>query len=153
MRNILRCIATAATVIHLSFGCCLHPAHFDGRDACCGGTVAGCDDQACGHEPNAGHLESTHACEGRHERHTEVNPLASVSAPALSHGCNRCSCVVTEPDGGRQLIWPPVVCGRVEIVSGDALAGDAAALARRRPPESSSHGSERLRALFERFLI
>ncbi|MEI8228843.1 MAG: hypothetical protein WCH77_11365 [Planctomycetota bacterium] len=155
MPSLLKLVVTAATVMHLSFGCCLHPAHSAHRgseDACCGRTAAVCNDDACCVEAHAADAAS-HACDGTREGHEHGDDLAAAAVIARTHACDGCSCVVTEPDSGPRILSPLTVCGYVESVDSDTRVGGNAASGRRRGTESSSYGAGRLRALFERFLV
>lgn len=94
MRALVSVVATVATVIHLTFGCCLHAAHF--------GPAASCHD--CG-----GHAGDADACCGEHEHESATVEAAddaslrgelAVSAASVNddHDCGGCTCAAATED-------------------------------------------------------
>jgi len=79
-------VATIATVIHLTFGCCLHASHVGQPDAC--------------HEC-ADHGPDTHVSRDGHDH--DANPPSDdgmhSDRAATGHDCDGCTCAaVTEDD-------------------------------------------------------
>jgi len=142
VRQAVSVITMLAAVMHLTLGCCLHPAHAAGAVACCGDRPATpaccCDDHdAGGTAPD------------RHEAGAEA-----VAAPgdgpictADTHACPGCDCVATT----EAATLPPLVACVAWI--GDAferpMSGAARAAIR---AERRAVPSEPRPALFERHL-
>ena len=91
MRQAVSVITMLAAVMHLTLGCCLHPAHAAGAAACCGGDrpaapACCCDDHdACGMAAD------------RHEAGAEAAaaPTDGAICTAGTHACPGCDCVAT----------------------------------------------------------
>ena len=112
MRPLIGIIATVATVIHFTFGCCLHPCH----QACprvCGAQpvqASCCDHSSHGHEEGAeGTATAAPVCES-----------APASASGLwfasedsEHGadCSGCHCTATATSEIETFQWSPLTSG------------------------------------------
>jgi len=175
VRQAVSVITMLAAVIHLTFGCCLHPEHFgaagcvvsgcvvSGRGAsgcvvssrgasgcdisCSGGVEAAAPDRCCdGHDHGAEPFRP-----GQDAGHSGQDAVAGCTAghAADAHGCAGCHCVAT-PE-------PPAFPSLVTCVTwvGDAFGRRADGTihvprlhaAERHPEPSTGHP-----ALFERFL-
>jgi hypothetical protein len=159
VRSLVGIITTIATVIHFTFGCCLHPCHFGG----CSETVphavesAACD--ACCHDHDdaasaydtlpCGHIEDVRA-----EVHAEGGRASmSVADHCLGcDGCQGCHCVATSTETGATVSWSPLASGIVAALDSDAIVLFAGA-GGRRPPDPHLHPRPGRHPLFERFLI
>jgi len=170
VRQAVSVITMLAAVIHLTFGCCLHPEHFgaagcidsgcgvsdcgvsgcgaSGCDiSCSGGVEAAAPDRCCdGHDHGAEPFRP-----GQDAGHSGQDAVAGCTAghAADAHGCAGCHCVAT-PE-------PPAFPSLVTCVTwvGDAFGRRADGTihvprlhaAERHPEPSTGHP-----ALFERFL-
>jgi len=149
VRSVVGIITILATVIHFTFGCCLHPCHFGG----CGDCVlqatepATCED--CCHDHD--HEEAAQA-RGRTESGRVDIGLAATSRSDGCHGCSGCDCAATTADTPPDSTWSPLACGIMATGDGAAITSFAVA-AGRRPPDPSAHPCPSRHALFERLLI
>jgi len=155
VRSLVGIITTIATVIHFTFGCCLHPSHFGGWSevAARGFECAACD--ACCHDGD----DAASGCEtspcGRIEDVLAVDGHAALTVPDRCLGCDGCQgchCVATSTKTGATVSWSPLASGIVAALDSDAILVFAVACGRR-PPDPRMHPCPERDALFERLLI
>ena len=163
MRSLVGIIATIATVIHFTFGCCLHPCHASGRGDCVtlGIEAAACEDCCHAHDHSRDHArDDAHdddhadaACEaaGGSCEHDGVSLVAAPAGDAC-HGCEGCHCAATSTETGTTFPWPQEAA--VIVPDGDGSAFAPFADARERQlPDPDVHPCPGRNPLFERFLI
>jgi hypothetical protein len=150
VRSLVGIITTIATVIHFTFGCCLHPCHFGGCTSSAAHAVepAACD--ACCHD----HDDAARECETSPCRRIEDgNGSISDADHGLGcGGCQGCHCVATSTETGASISWSPLASGIVAALDSDAVVLVAVACGRQ-PPDPRMHPCPGRDALFERFLI
>ena len=158
MRGMVGVIAMVATVMHFTFGCCLHPCHRGGHtadpcsgsqtgavDVCCheDGHATGCDEQSC-HERSMDHGEAGSGIaalgSGRNECHGDC------------HACGGCQCAATSAPSPPTCNWSPAVAFVVTTPDGDSPALRAS-LSEDMPPDPCVDAGRRRHLLLERFLI
>ena len=160
MRSLVGIITTIATVIHFTFGCCLHPCHFGGCsetvphavesaacDACCHDHDDGaraCDNSPCGQTEDV-HAVNSHAADG-------YGTITIADHCLGCDGCQGCHCVATSTETGATVSWSPLASGIMAAVDSDAIVLFAAACGRH-PPDPHVLPCACRHALFERFLI
>ena len=162
MRSLVGIITTIATVIHFTFGCCLHPCPFGGCseavphavepaawDACCHDHDH--DDVASeGENSVCGRIEDVRAAVGRVE---DGHAMIMVADHCL--GCDRCQgchCVATSTETGVTVSWSPLASGIVATLDSKAIVLFADACERRAIVQPVDPCRCR-HALFERFLV
>ncbi len=151
MQSLVGIITTIATVIHLTFGCCLHPCHFGGhgeRETPTGGSVTA---EACCHD----HLPDDVASESctdefRHGVKVDGVMLSASEACGDCDACHGCQCAALSTEALPILSWAPLVSGILATVDGAAITNS---LARGGQPPPDRHPRTRRPALFERLLI
>lgn len=153
MRPAIAIVTTLATVIHFTFGCCLHAAHFGGDRSCCPAKAAAAEvhDDDC-------HCEEDHAGAPQTARRADMSRGRDGGAdsaaiePGVECGCAGCTCAATATetavDDGQiaAAAWiddvlsprPPLRC---RTTGGSPAGAGCAAAAIQRPP------------LFERLLV
>ena len=153
MRPLIGIIATVATVIHFTFGCCLHPCH----QAC---------PRVCAAQP-AQPSSSDHCCHGHEEGAAGTTTAApsDESAPDLAtsrwaasedseHGadCGGCHCTATSTSEIETVQRFPLISGILATVNSDLIRLGAG-----RSEARSSASGQRLgqcaQRLCERLLI
>ena len=153
VRPLIGIIATVATVIHFTFGCCLHPCH-----------------QACPRVCSAQPVQtpsSDHCCHGHEEGVEGTAAAASFDefAPALAtsrwaaseesdHGgdCSGCHCTATSTSEIETFQWSPMTSGILATVDSD-LIRLCARHSEARPSAPYSCQGQRALRLCERLLI
>lgn len=153
VRPLIGIIATVATVIHFTFGCCLHPCH-----------------QACPRVCSAQPVQtpsSDHCCHGHEERAEETAAAVALDefAPAWAtsrwaasedsdHGadCSGCHCTATSTSETETFQWSPMSSGILATVNSNLIRlcecrSEARAFA------SGTRLGQRARQLCERLLI
>jgi len=141
-------ITTLATVIHFTFGCCLHASHFDGAGDCCPGDRAIADLDSCcedhGHEQD---LPGVSADRGEPARTPAHGTTAGAASECECAGCT-CAATVTNTDvfspGSPPLAWDGlsfVVGPMTRFARGDCTGHRCPVPSELRPP------------LFERLLV
>jgi len=155
VRSLVGIITTIATVIHFTFGCCLHPCHFGGCSETAAHAVesAACD--ACCHDHDDVTSECANSPCGPNEAVHAVAGRAMITVPDRCLGCNGCQgchCVATSTETGTVVSWTPLASGIAAALDSHAIVLFAVACGRQ-PPDSRMHPSAGRDALFERFLI
>lgn len=147
MRSFVGIITTIATVIHFTFGCCLHPCHVGGRGDCVAHAIETIECDVCCHdheeaapEPNDGQCVFA------------VFSLSTTLAPVNCHGCEGCRCAATSTETVTTLPWSPLACGIAAARDSDAITMFAVTCGKH-PPDPHIHPCPSHCALFERFLI
>ena len=151
MRSLVGIITTIATVIHFTFGCCLHPCHFGGHGEGATATVSSVGAEACCHD----HLHDNVASQSDTDtsgRGAEVDRATLVASEPCTdcdacHGC-QCACLSTEATPIPP--WSPLASGILAAVNGATVPSS---LARGRQPPPVRHRRSSRPALFERLLI
>lgn len=141
MKAFVGFVATVATVMHFTFGCCAHPWHFTGHAEKAEAVQAG---SCCRHS----HSKYTHS-DGRKTKTSEH----ADGWNQAHHSCEGCVCAATQTAE----IQPVTSGDWVFVESLPAMDGNASALqligranALGDPPRWAKL---RLHSLFERFLI
>ena len=154
MRSLVGIITTIATVIHFTFGCCLHPCHTGGRGDCVavGTSVEACEDCCHAHlDPESDeHARAAGEPEGGLCGGDGTNLVAASDCDAC-HGCHGCHCAATSTETGMTLPWQQAAAVLVPA-SGAAIVPFADARGRQ-PPDPHVHPCAARNPLFERFLI
>ena len=153
MRSLVGIITTIATVIHFTFGCCLHPCHGGGRGECVSqATSAAACDECCQDELD------------RHQHDAAAGEAAAVSCDAADsslvaalvpdscHPCQGCHCAATSSEAANHLKWSPLASGIVATIESDAIPLFAV-VGGKHPPDPHLRPCPRGRGLFERLLI
>lgn len=147
MRSLVGIITTIATVIHFTFGCCLHPCHVGGRGDCMAHAIEAIECDACCHdheeaapEPNDGQCILAEFS------------LSATRAPVNCHDCEGCHCAAITTETVRRVPWSPLASGIVAAHDGEAITLFAVTCGRQSPDPHTHQGASRL-ALLERFLI
>jgi len=160
VRSLVGIITTIATVIHFTFGCCLHPCHFGGcietvahavEPAACEACCHDHDDVASEGENSAcGRIEDGHATVGRAE---DGHAMIMVADHCLGcDGCQGCHCVATSTETGAMALWSSLASGIVATLDSKAIVLFADACERRAIVQPVDPCRCR-HALFERFLV
>lgn len=147
MRSLVGIITTIATVIHFTFGCCLHPCHVGGRGDCVAHATEAIDCDACCHD----HEEASPDLDGR----PCVVAACSLSAtlePVSFHGCEGCHCAATATETVTRVPSSPLASGIVAARDAEAITLFAVTCGKQ-PPDPHLHPGSSRRALFERLLI
>ena len=160
MRSLVGIITTIATVIHFTFGCCLHPCHFGGCREAAPHAVESAACEACCHD----HDEVASECEnlacGRIEDgHATVGCAGDGRATTMVADhclgcdvCQGCHCVATSNETGATVSWSPLASGIVATLDSKAIVLFADACERRAIVQPGDPCRCR-HALFERFLV
>jgi len=147
LRSLVGIITTIATVIHFTFGCCLHPCHIGGRGDCVAHAIETIECDACCHD------------------HEEAAPdpddgpcvvagftCSATLVPVGCHGCEGCHCAAVATETAAHVPWSPLASGIVAVRDGEAITLFAVTCGRQ-PPDPHIHPGSSRHALFERFLI
>ena len=158
VRSLVSILTTVATVIHFTFGCCLHPCHFGG----CSQTVARvvetatCDDCCHEHDDAASECETSPCGQAAHGYPADDGATITVADHCLGcggcQGCQGCHCVATSKNAGPTVSSSPLASGTVAALDSRAIVLFAVACGRH-PPDPRTHPCPGRDALFERFLI
>ena len=147
VRSLIGIITTIATVIHFTFGCCLHPCHVGGRGECFAHESDAAACEACCHDQEDAASEP-----GDPQCGTAFVSLATTLYSDGCHGCDGCHCAATATEAVTSVPWSSLAFGSVAAHDSETFAVFAVTCARQTPdphvrPCPSRH------ALFERFLI
>ena len=155
MRFLVGIITTIATVIHFTFGCCLHPCHFGGHGEEATPTVGSVAAEACCHDhlhdnlhDNVAHQPDTDTC-GRSAEGEGVT-LSVSRACSDCDACLGCQCACLSTEVTPIPSWSPLALGMLAAVDGGTIPGS---LARGRQPLPVRHPRSSRPALFERLLL
>lgn len=137
MRTIMSLLTTVATVMHFSFGCCLHAAHLDGAVGCRHAAAEACQDDACCHGHDGGHDSGGGAS---HAGRVESEQAREAVAPAEGHACDGCECVgmleaKPDRDDAASSACPDGMFDIRSVVVSQAARGPCATTARPVPSE------------------
>ena len=149
MRSAIGFVTTLATVIHFTFGCCLHAPHVGITGDCCGTQAVGCGaDADCDchdHDPDLTGAAS--ACHGRGP--SASHPESCVAAASCP--CDGCDCAASLLKIDDDFRGPTVVwwIGRVLDAASAGLGCAGGDRAGGRPPADCVPRSP----LFERLLV
>ena len=159
MRSLVGIITTIATVIHFTFGCCLHPCHGGGRGECVSQAIpaAACDE--CCHEDHDRHQydEAAGEADGVSCDAADSSLVTAIVSDSC-HPCQGCHCAATSPEVVTHLKWShhpkwlPVASGIVATIESEAMTLFAV-VGGKHPPDPHLRPCPRGQALFERFLI
>ena len=153
MRSLVGIITTIATVIHFTFGCCLHPCHGGGRGECVSHAIpaAACDE--CCHDDHDRHEhdEAADEADGVSCDAADTSLVAALVSDSC-HSCQGCHCAATSTDVVTHLKWSPLASGIVATIESEAITLFAVA-GGKHPPDPHLRPCPRGQALFERFLI
>jgi hypothetical protein len=153
VRSLVGIITTIATVIHFTFGCCLHPCHFEGcgETAACAVESAACEACCHDHDDAASECENSPCGRTGDGRSSLTVPDHCLGCDGCQ-GCQGCHCVATSTDTGTAASWSPLASGIVAARDSHAIVLFAVACGRQ-PPDPLMHPRPGRDALFERFLI
>ena len=149
MRSLVGIITIIATVIHFTFGCCLHPCHFGGCGDCPAQASAVVACEECCHDHV--HEDAASESDGLQCGQADVGLMAAGGSDGC-HGCSGCDCAATSAEMATAFSWSPQASGIAATVDGQAIAVLAGASGKL-PPDPCMHARGRRHALFERFLI
>jgi len=149
VRPAISLITTLTTVIHFTFGCCLHASHFGGGDACCGSQAVPAHADACCNDHDHDR-DSTAAAVACHDSNPPVVFCAS-SLATSDCGCDGCSCAATTLEPGNDDCGPTCVCwiGHVLDATSAGMKSAWGGHFGGHPPDTSALRSP----LFERLLV
>jgi len=147
VRSLIGIITTIATVIHFTFGCCLHPCHSGGRGERFTHTIEAAACEACCHD----HQDATEELDGERCGFGNVSFLATLVSDTC-HGCEGCRCAATSTETVTTLPWSPLACGIAAARDSDAITMFAITCGKH-PPDPHIHPCPSHCGLFERFLI
>ena len=162
MRSLVGIITTIATVIHFTFGWCLHPCHFGGCSEAVPHAVESAACEACCHDHD--HDDVASECENPACGCIEDVRVAVVCAGdgratimVADHclgcdGCQGCHCVATSTETGATVSWSPLASGIVAALDSKAIVLFADAC-ERRAVDPHVHPCPCRHALFVRFLV
>ncbi|MEI8370388.1 MAG: hypothetical protein WCJ31_18320 [Planctomycetia bacterium] len=151
MRSLVGIITTIATVIHFTFGCCLHPCHFSGHGEGATATVGSVGAEACCHDrlhDNVAHQPDTDTSGQGAE--VEGVTLSASGACADCDACHGCQCACLSTEVTPIPFWSPLASGILSTVNGGTVPSS---LARGGQPPPVRHPRSSRPALFERLLI
>jgi len=151
VRSLVGIITTIATVIHFTFGCCLHPCHFGGHGEGATATVKSVAAEACCHD----HLHDDVASQSDTDtsgRGAEVEGVTLSASGACTDcdACLGCQCACLSTEVTPIPSWSPLALGMLAAVDGGTVPGS---LARGRQPLPVRHPRSSRPALFERLLL
>lgn len=151
MHSLVGIITTIATVIHLTFGCCLHPCHFGGHGDAATPSLGLVTADACCHD----HLPDdvlTHLATEPSGHGAEVAGVTLFASEACADcdACHGCQCAALSAEAMPIPSWSPLASGTLAAVDGAAVANSQA---RSRQPLPDCHPRSGRPALFERLLI
>ena len=151
VRSLVGIITTIATVIHFTFGCCLHPCHLGGRGECVTRVTEAAACEGCCHD-HAG-AAGDHGAEPsvRVEGSAESSVGAMVACDGCL-GCDGCHCAATPTETGTTFASSPPSAFLVSAFDEGAAVPFAVASGMQ-PPDPNAHPCPGRHALFERFLI
>ena|GEM_PF-1624552 len=164
MRSLVGIITTIATVIHFTFGCCLHPCHFGGCSEAVPHAFESAACEACCHHHDHDHDDVASECEnsacGRIEDVRDAVVCAEDGRGTIvvadhclgCDGCQGCHCVATSTETGATVSWSPLASGIVAAFDTKAIVLFADAC-ERRAVDPHVHPCPCRHALFERFLV
>jgi len=150
VRSLIGILTTLATVMHFTFGCCLHPCHVAGHGERL--TVASAMADACCHDHAGGRATTSDTDHGGHRGGIDGAGLSASDRCDDCDGCRGCDCAALSTEARPNAPW-------------GALAPAPAAVGAERPrvivpaagwmPPTDRHGHRgRGRpALFERLSI
>jgi len=147
VRSLIGIITTIATVIHFTFGCCLHPCHSGGRGECVAHAIETIECDVCCHD----HEDETIELNGERCGFGNVSFSATLVSDTC-HGCEGCRCAATSTETVTTLPWSPLACGIAAARDSDAITMFAITRGKH-PPDRHVHPCPSRCALFERFLI
>jgi hypothetical protein len=151
VRSLVGIITTIATVIHLTFGCCLHPCHFGGHGDRATPSVGLVTAEACGHD----HLHDDVAIQPAADpsgQGAEVDGMTLSASEGCDDcdACHGCQCAALSAEAMPVPSWS-------SLASGIQAAGDGAAIANSQAksgqPPPDCHPRSGRPALFARLLI
>ena len=147
MRSLIGIITTIATVIHFTFGCCLHPCHVGGRGESFthASDAAACEACCHDHEDAASEL-------GGPQCGSAYVSLTTTLCSDSCHGCEGCHCAATATETATSLPWSPLAFGIVANRDSEAIPLFSETCGKQ-PPDPHLRACPTRHALFERFLI
>lgn len=145
MRSLVGIITILATVIHFTFGCCLHACHISGHGE--SPAVASVSADACCHDEADGFG-------AEHDSRRGDRDAADLSVSDHCHGCDGCQgchCAALSTEARSTTLWAPLAPALAVATKGtlDVLP----ATVREPPPDRPGHRGRRRPALFERLSI
>lgn len=151
VRAFVSLVATVATVMHLTFGCCLHAAHFGPAAACHGCPGHEGEADACCMDHEHGHEHESVAEAGADEVSPPGGLAVRAGTMAAGHDCTGCSCTASIEDDAA-VRWPasaaPLVTAMADVGVSACVAGiDRARDRGGSPPPRDTH------PLHERLLV
>ena len=150
MRSLVGIITTVATVIHLTFGCCLHPCHFGGHGDGLTPSVGLVTAEACCHDHLPDDVLSQTATDpSGHTAEVDRATLFASEACTGCDACHGCQCAALSAEALPILSWAPLASGIQAAVDGAAIAN---ALGRGGQPPPDRHPRPGRPALVERLL-
>ena len=151
MRSLVGIITTIATVIHLTFGCCLHPCHIGGHGDAATPAVGLVTADGCCHDHLPDDVAIQPATEpSGHGAEVDGAALSASEACADCDACHGCQCAALAAEALPILSWSPLASGILAAVDGAAIA-NAQARGGRPPPDRHLRAGRP--ALFARLLI
>jgi hypothetical protein len=104
VRSMFTCLTLLATVMHFTFGCCLHASHFGGSDTCCTSALVSDHGGDCGESHDHDHDLTATTVPGHDAGATDGSCHAA--AAASSCDCEGCTCVAIVPTHDVRLDGP-----------------------------------------------
>jgi len=152
VRSLVGIITTIATVIHFTFGCCLHPCHDGGRGECVSHAIpaAACDECCHDDHDHHDHEEAAGEADGVSCYVADFSLVATLVADGC-HPCQGCHCAATSTEVVPDWKWSPLESGIVASIDGEAITL-CAVVGGKHPPDPHLRPCPG-QALFERFLI
>ena len=151
MRSLVGIITTVATVIHLTFGCCLHPCHFGGHGDGLTPSVGLVTAEACCHDHLPDDVLSQTATDpSGHTAEVDRATLFASEGCGDCDACHGCQCACLSTEATPIPFWSPLASGILAAVNGGMVPSS---LARGGQPPPVRHPRSSRPALFERRLI
>ena len=151
VRSLVGIITTIATVIHLTFGCCLHPCHFGGHGDAATPSVGLVTAEACCHDHLPDDVLIQRATDpSGHGAEVDRITLSASEACADCDACHGCQCAALSAEPLPIPSWSPLASGILAAVDGAAIANSQAKSGQ---PPPDCHPRSGRPALFERLLI
>jgi hypothetical protein len=122
VRPLIGIIATVATVIHFTFGCCLHPCHRACPRVCSADPVQTPLSDHCCHGNEEG-AEGT-AAAASFDEFAQASTASRWAAPEDSeHGgdCSGCHCTATSTSELETVQWSPMSSGILAMVNSNLI--------------------------------
>jgi len=153
VRSLVGIITIIATVIHFTFGCCLHPCHGGGRGECVSQAIpaAACDE--CCHDDHGRreHGEAADEADGVSCDVADFSLVVTLVSDSC-HPCQGCHCAATSPEAVTHLKGSPLASGIVATIESEAVTLFAV-VGGKHPPDPHLRPCPRGQGLFERLLI